>query len=54
MEATKVGLENFIINISAEYLHVPTDGEVIVDLHDMHRLLRRKDLDVVQVTIFAL
>jgi hypothetical protein len=23
-----------------EYFHTPTDGEVIVDLHDMHRLLR--------------
>jgi hypothetical protein len=30
------------------------DGEVIVDFHDMHRLLQWKDLDVVQVTIFAL
>ena len=54
MEATKVGLKNFVINISAEYFHMPTDGEVIVDFHDMHRLLRRKDLDVAQVTLFAL
>ena len=54
MEATKVGLENFAINIPAEHFHTPTDGEVIVDFHDMHRLLRRKDLDVAQVTLFAL
>ena len=54
MEAAKVGLENFVINIPAEYFHTPTDGEVIVDFHDMHRLLRRKDLDVAQVTISAL
>ena len=54
MEATKVGLENFVINIPAEYFHTPMDGEVIVDFHDMHRLLRRKDLDVAQVTLFAM
>jgi hypothetical protein len=54
MEVAKVGLENFVINILMEYYHMPMDGEVIVDFHDMHRLLRRKDLDVAQVTIFAL
>jgi hypothetical protein len=54
MEAAKVGLENFVIKILAEYFHTEVDGEVIIDFHDMHRLLRRKDLDVAQVTIFAL
>jgi pantothenate kinase len=54
MEAVKVGLENFIINIPAEYFHTLTDGEVIIDFHGMHRLLRRKDLNVAQVSIFAL
>ena len=53
MEAAKVGLENFIINILTEYFHTSMDGEVIVDFHDMHRLLRRKDLDVTQVTLFS-
>ena len=54
MEAAKVGLENFVINIPMEYFHMSMDGEVIVDFHDMHRLLRRKDFDIAQVTIFAL
>jgi len=54
MEAAKVGLENFIIKILAEYFHMPTDGQVIVDFHDMYRLLHRKDLNVAQVTLFAL
>ena len=54
MEATNVGVENFVINIPAEYFHMPTDGEVIVDFHDMHRLLWRKDLDVAQVTLFPM
>ena len=53
-EAAKVGLENFVIKIPAEYFHTPTDGQVIVDIHDMHRLLWRNDLDVAQVTLFAL
>ena len=54
METAKVGLENFIINIPAEYFHTLTDGEVIIDFHNMRRLLWRKDLDVAQVTLFAL
>ena len=54
MEATKVGLCNFVIKILAEYFHTPIDGEVLVDFHDMYRLLRRKDLDVTQVTLFAM
>ena len=54
LEAAKVGLENFVIKIPTEYFHTLTDGQVIVDFHDMHRLLRRKDLDVAQVTLFAL
>ena len=54
MEAVKVGPENFVIKIPAKYFHTPMDGQVIVDFHDMHRLLRRKDLDVTQVTLFVL
>ena len=54
MEAAKVGLENFVINIPAEYFHTLIDGEVIVDFHNMYRLLQRKDLDIAQVTLFAL
>jgi len=54
MEATKAGLRNFIIKILVEYFHMPTDGQVIVDFHDMYRLLWRKDLNVAQVTLFAL
>ena len=40
MEAAKAGLCTFIIKISVEYFHMPTDGEVLVDFHDMYRLLR--------------
>ena len=48
------GLENFVIKIMAEYFHMPMDGQVIVDFHNMHRLLWQKNLDVAQVTLFAL
>jgi len=54
MEAAKVGLENFVINILEKYFHTATEGQIIVDFHNMHRLMRRKDLDVAQVTLFAL
>jgi len=40
MEAAKLGLHNFVIDIPAEYFHMPMDGVVVVDFHDMHRLLR--------------
>jgi hypothetical protein len=54
MEAVKAGLHNYVIKISAVLFHMSTDGEVIVDFHDMHRLLRRKDLDVAHVILFAM
>jgi hypothetical protein len=54
VEAAKVRLENFSVNIPVEYFHTEEDGEVTVKFHDMYRLLWRKDLDVTQVTIFAL
>jgi hypothetical protein len=54
MEEAKVGLETFIVKVLAEYFHLSDDAQVIVEFHDMHRLLRRKDLDVAQVTLFAL
>jgi hypothetical protein len=44
MEAVKVGLGNFVINIPAEYFHTPMDGQVIINFHVMY--IRRKDLDV--------
>ena len=40
MEATKVDLETFVIKILAKYFHMPTDGEILIDFHDMYRLLR--------------
>jgi len=40
IEAAKAGLRDFIIKILADYFHMPTDGEILVDFHDMYRLLR--------------
>ena len=54
MEAAKVGLRDFVIKVPKEYFHLTNDAQVVVDFHDMHRLLQRKDLDVAQVTLFAL
>ena len=54
IEAVKAGLHTFVIKISVEYFHTPTDGEILVDFHDMYRLLQRKDLDIAQVTLFAM
>ena len=54
MEVVKVGLRSFIVKVPAGYFHLPDDAQVLIDFHDMHRVLRRKDLDVAQVTLFAL
>ena len=47
-------MKTFIVKVPGEYFHLPYDAQVIVDFHDMHRVLRRKDLDVGMVTLFAL
>jgi hypothetical protein len=47
-------LKYFLIKIPRDLFHMEHDGAIIVDFHDVHRLLRRKDLDIQQVTMFAL
>jgi hypothetical protein len=54
MEAAKLGLKQFMIKVSVEHFHMAQDSHIIIDFHDMYRLLRCKDLDVAQVTIFTL
>jgi len=54
MEATKAGLSSFVTKILVEYFHLPEDVELIVEFHEMCRLLWRDDLDDAQVTLFAL
>jgi hypothetical protein len=43
-----------MIKVLAEHFHMAQDSHIIIDFHDMYRLLRRKDQDVTQVTIFTL
>ena len=54
MNAAKVGLQSFVVKIPMKYFHLPEDDQVVVELHDMHRLLWRKDLDVAMVMLFAM
>jgi hypothetical protein len=54
METAKAGLCSFVIHVSRKYFSFQSDGIVVVDFDDMHRLLRRKDLDLTQVTLFSL
>jgi hypothetical protein len=54
MEAAKAGLSSFTVKVPTEYFHLPRDAELVVDFHDMYRLLWKDDLDVAQVTLFAL
>ena len=54
MHASKLGMKEFVVRGPKEYFHLEEDCDFIVDFHDMHRLLRCKDLDVAQVTLFAL
>ena len=54
MHAAKLGMREFIVRASKEYFHLEDDCYFTVDLHDMRRLLRRKDLDIAQVTLYAM
>jgi len=53
MHAVKLGMREFIVRASNEYFHLDDDCIFTADFHDMHRLLRRKDLDVAQVTLLC-
>ena len=46
--------EGFYCEDPKEYIHLEEDYLVTVEFHDMHKLLRCKDLDVTQVTLFAI
>ena len=54
MHASKLGMKDSIVKAPKEYFHLEENCDFIVEFHDMHRMLRRKDLDVAQVTLFAL
>ena len=47
-------MRNFIVGATKEYFHLDDDCIFTVDFHDMHRLLRRKDLNITQVTLYAM
>jgi hypothetical protein len=54
MHVVELGMRTFIVKIPAEYFHLPDDAQVVIDFHNMHRVLWHKDLDIAQVTLFAL
>lgn len=54
MHAAKAGMKEFIVRVPKEFFHLEEDCFVPIEFRDMHSLLRRQDLDVAQVTIFAL
>ena len=54
MHAAQLGMKDFIVRAPKEYFQLEDDCFSIVDFHDMYRLLRRKELNVAQVTLFAM
>jgi hypothetical protein len=54
MNASKLGMKDFVARVPKEYFHLTEDCEFPVDFHDMQRMLRRKDLDVAQITLFSM
>jgi hypothetical protein len=46
--------KEFVVRVPKEYFHLQDNCYFSIVFHDMHRLLRRKDLDVAQVTLFAM
>jgi hypothetical protein len=47
-------MHEFIVKVPAKYFHLEDDCYFSVVFHDMHRLLRCKDLDVTQIILFAM
>jgi hypothetical protein len=47
-------MKEFVVRVPKEYFHLQDDCYFFVVFHDMHRLLRRKDLDIAHVTLFAM
>jgi hypothetical protein len=54
MHAAKLGMKEFVVKVPKKYFHLEDDCYFSVVFHDMHRLLQREDLDVAQVTLFAM
>jgi hypothetical protein len=52
MHTVKLGMKEFVMRVSKEYFHLEDDTYVSVVFHDIHRLLRRKDFDIAQITLF--
>jgi hypothetical protein len=51
MHVAKLGMKEFVTRVPKEYFHLEDDCIFSVVFHDMYRLLRRKDLDVAQITL---
>jgi hypothetical protein len=54
MEVARAGLSGFTVRIPREYFLLDTDVVLLVDFHDMYRVLRQDDLDIAQLTMFSL
>jgi len=54
IHVAKLRMNDFIVRAPKEYFHLEDDCVFAVEFHDMHRLLRCRDLDVAQVTLFVL
>lgn len=54
MEVKKAGLHSFSVHVLKEALLLDDDIEIFIDFHNMHRLLRPKDLVISQVILFTL
>ena len=47
-------MKTFVVKVLGEYFHLPYDAQLVIDFHNMHRVLWRKDLGVSMVMLFAL
>lgn len=54
MNASNVSMMEFVVRVPKESFLLDEDRYISVELRDMHSLLPRQDLNVTQVTLFAL
>jgi hypothetical protein len=55
MEAVKAGLHSSIMKVLTNVFYLANNkNKIVVDFHDMHRLLWRKGLNINQLTFFPI
>jgi hypothetical protein len=54
MYASELGIRSLVVKVKKELFHLDNDFYLTINFEDMHSVLRRKELDVAQVILYAM